>query len=73
MNFNLTVIRLHFHLPTADHASSPAKVIENCSKLYKQHSELQNLKTLGILHDREYANEKETIMDLLNNSRANLI
>jgi hypothetical protein len=44
--------------------SSPAKLINSRSKLYKQ-SELQNLKSAGILTDSEYATEKETIMDLL--------
>ena len=44
--------------------SSPAKLIENRSKLYKQLSELKNLKGCGVL-DEEYAVEKATIMDLL--------
>lgn len=45
--------------------SSPAKLIENRSKLYKQLSELKNLKGCGVLDDEEYAAEKATIMDLL--------
>ena len=45
--------------------SSPAKLIENRSKLYKQLSELKNLKGCGVLDDAEYAAEKATIMDLL--------
>ena len=45
--------------------SSPAKLIENRSKLYKQLSELKNLKGCGVLDDDEYAAEKATIMDLL--------
>ena len=45
--------------------SSPARLIESRSKLYKQLSELQNLKSAGILTESEYATEKETIMDLL--------
>ena len=45
--------------------SSPAKLIENRSKLYKQLSELKNLKGCGVLDDEEYAVEKATIMDLL--------
>ena len=45
--------------------SNPAKLIENCSKLYKQLSELKNLKGCGVLDDEEYAAEKATIMDLL--------
>lgn len=45
--------------------SSPARLIENCSKLYKQLPELKNLKGCGVLDDEEYATEKATIMDLL--------
>lgn len=45
--------------------SSPAKLIDSRSKLYKQLSELQNLRSMGILTDAEYATEKETIMSLL--------
>ena len=45
--------------------SSPAKLIENRSKLYKQLSELKNLKSCGVLDDAEYATEKATIVDLL--------
>ena len=44
---------------------SPAKLIESRSKLYKQLSELQNLKSMGVLTDAEYIEEKETIMGLL--------
>ena len=46
-------------------ASSPTKLIDSRAKLYKQLSELQNLKNVGVLTDIEYATEKETIMDLL--------
>jgi hypothetical protein len=42
------------------HAGSPAKLIESRSKLYKQLSELQNLKSMGGLTDTEYVEEKET-------------
>ena len=45
--------------------SSPAKLIDSRSKLYKQLSELQNLRSMGILTDAEYATEKETILSLL--------
>ena len=44
---------------------SPAKMIESRSKLYKQLTELQNLKTLGVLDENEYKVEKETILTLL--------
>ena len=47
--------------------TSPAKLIEGRSKLYKQLSELQNLKSMGVLSDNEYLTEKETIMELLKN------
>lgn len=43
-------------------AGSPAKLIESRSKLYKQLSELQSM---DVLADREYVQEKETIMRLL--------
>lgn len=45
--------------------SSPANLIDSRSKLYKQLSEHQNLRSTGILTDAEYATEKETIMSLL--------
>ena len=45
--------------------TSPAKVIDSRSKLYKQLSELQNLKTSGILTEEEYTTEKESVMTLL--------
>jgi len=44
---------------------SPAKLIENRSKLYKQLSDLKNLKDAGVLSDDEYYEEKEAIMDFL--------
>ena len=39
--------------------TSPAKVIDSRSKLYKQLPELQNLKTSGILTKEELITEKE--------------
>lgn len=45
--------------------SSPAKLIESRSKLYKQLSELQTLRTSGVLTEEEYRAEKEVIMELL--------
>ena len=53
------------HSPAVGIAGSPAKVIEGRSKLYKQLSELQNLRSIGILSEDEYITEKESIMDLL--------
>ena len=48
-----------------DQAQALAALIENRSKLYKQLSELKNLKGCGVLDDDEYATEKVTILDLL--------
>ena len=52
--------------------SSPAKLIENRSSLYKQLSELQALKGTGILTEEEYTGEKAAIMQILKqlNSKA---
>ena len=47
-------------------SGSPAKVIENRSKCYKQLSELKNLKMSGLLSDAEYDVEREAIMNVLN-------
>ena len=44
--------------------SSPAKLIENRSNLYKQLSELQALKGAGVLTEEEYMEEKATIMEI---------
>ena len=44
---------------------SPVKAIESRSKLYKQLSELNNLKTIGVLTEGEYLSEKQAIMNLL--------
>ena len=51
--------------------TSPAKVIESRSKLYKQLSELQNLESSGVLTDEEYKSEKESIMNLLRQLKTN--
>ena len=50
--------------------SSPAKLIEGCSKCYKQLSELNNLKVGGIISDEEYLTEKQAIMAILNTLKA---
>ena len=55
-------------LPTAraqGSRSSPAKLIENRSSLYKQLSELQALKGTGVLTEEEYVGEKAAIMEIL--------
>ena len=50
-------------LPTSH--SSPAKLIDNRSKCYKQLGELKNLMQAGILSDEEYSREREAIMGTL--------
>ena len=50
--------------PSTSH-SSPAKVIDNRSKCYKQLGELKNLIQAGILSEEEYAHEREAITDIL--------
>ena len=52
--------------PSSVTPSSPVKLIESKSKLYKQLSDLQNLRNTGILTETEYCTEKATIMELLN-------
>ncbi len=47
------------------HGCSPVKTIESRSKLYKQLSELSNLKSMGVLSEEEYLSEKQAIMNLL--------
>ena len=47
-------------------------MIDSRSKLYKQLSDLQNLKSSGVLSEDEYLLEKESIMDLLTKLKANL-
>lgn len=45
---------------------SPAKIIENRSKCYKQLAELKNLMESGLLSEEEYASERRAVMDTLN-------
>ena len=45
--------------------NSPAKIIENRSKCYKQLADLKNLHELGVLSDEEYHAEKESVMSSL--------
>ncbi len=46
--------------------TSPAKIIDNRSKCYKQLAELNNLKLTGLLNDEEYATERQAIIEVLN-------
>lgn len=44
---------------------SPAKIIENRSKCYKQLAEVRNMNQSGLLSDEEYTVEREAIMKVL--------
>lgn len=46
-------------------SSSPARLIENRSKCYKQLGELNNLKQMGLLTEEEYKSERKAIMLIL--------
>ena len=50
---------------STSHGASPAKVIENRSKCYKQLSDLHNLLSQGLLSEEEYVHEKDAIIKLL--------
>ena len=53
---------------TASRSSgSPAKLIDNRSKCYKQLSELYSLKLSGLLNEEEHDTEREAIMNVLKN------
>ena len=51
--------------PKATVGKSPAKLIERRSKCYKQLSELNNLRTAGVLSDSEYQLENDPVMETL--------
>lgn len=53
--------------PKEQNVSSPVDAIESRSKLYKQLSDLSNLKSIGVLTEGEYLSEKQAIMNLLQN------
>ena len=44
---------------------SPARVIDNRSKCYKQLGELRSLKDSGLLSEAEYTSERAAIMSTL--------
>ena len=46
-------------------SGSPAKLIDNRSKCYKQLGELKNLMQTGLLSDEEYSREREAVMGTL--------
>ena len=56
-------------LPSSGMTTSPAKLIENRSKLYKQLSDLHNLRGTGIISESEFL-EKVTIIELLEKLKA---
>ena len=49
---------------------SPAKIIENRSKCYRQLSELRNLKDEGLISDEDYDHERGAIMGMLKKFQA---
>lgn len=54
-------------VPASTSGRSPAKIIENRSKCYKQLAELKNLVQLGVLSDEESCVERDAIMTILKN------
>ncbi len=50
---------------TSQTGISPAKIIDNRSKCYRQLTDLQNLLSEGLLSDEDYSREKEAIMGIL--------
>ena len=53
--------------PTGGSATSPAKMIENRSKCYRQLKELHDLKSTGVLTEAEYEAEKKSVVQTLKN------
>lgn len=51
--------------PSASTGISPARIIDNRSKCYRQLSDLQNLKSQGVLSEEDYLREKEAILVIL--------
>ena len=51
--------------PACRVGDSPAKVIENRSKCYRQLAELKNLMETGLLSEEEYTSERQAVMDTL--------
>jgi len=47
------------------HSGSPVDMIDSRSKCYAQLSELNNLKSTGVITEDEYFNEKSAIMEVL--------
>ena len=49
---------------------SPAKIIDNRSKCYRQLSELRNLKDEGLISGEDYDRERSAIMSMLKKFQA---
>jgi hypothetical protein len=49
---------------TSQTGISPAKIIDNRSKCYRQLTDLQNLRSQGLLSDEDYSREKDSIMGI---------
>ena len=47
------------------HSEGTTSMIDSCSKCYKQLSELNNLKSTGVITEDEYLKEKGAIMKVL--------
>ena len=50
---------------TSQTGISPAKIIQNHSKCYRQLTDLQNLRFQGLLSDEDYFREEDAIMGIL--------
>lgn len=59
------IVPLPSTIGNASSSQSPAKVIDNRSKCYRQLGELKNLKQSGLLSEEEYIVEREAIMNTL--------
>ena len=55
--------------PTSTGGTSPARLIENRSKCYKQLADLNSLKESGLLTEAEYASERDAILNMLKRLR----
>ena len=55
--------------PTSTSGTSPARLIENRSKCYKQLADLNSLKESELLTEAEYASECDAILNMLKKLR----
>jgi len=54
-----------FSPPPVSHSKGPTNMIDSRSKCYTQLSELNNLRSAGVITEDEYLNEKSAIMEVL--------